>query len=153
MVPAFAVASSNSIERTLKDTTTLVAVDLNPKTVFCTSRGYGTQQIKVSVADLNWLAHFDHRVVGETLPCMTGGACTAELQPGVLIDPKEPVVLIPVRVVLTETLSIDEDRKTCSHRLNESVSSLIRGKPFTHWKTGDVEPLPYAKCEKLASVP
>jgi hypothetical protein len=150
-LPTFAMAEPNSYETVLKDTTTIVALDLNPKTVFCTARGYGTIQLKISVPDLDWLAHFDHRVVGETLPCITGGECIGELQPGKIIDLNEPITLAPVQVVLKQVLEVDDAAKTCSQTLNEEIHSLIRGKPFNHFKFGDTTPLDYAKCQKLIS--
>lgn len=150
MLPMMASASPYTVQSVLKDTTTIVALDLNPKTVFCTARGYGTVQLKVSVPDLDWLAHFDHRVVGEGLPCITGGACSEALQPGNIIDLNEPVVLAPIRVVLKQTLSIDEDAKTCTQTLTENITSLIRGKPFTHVRGSEPVPMDLEKCLKLS---
>lgn len=149
MLPMMAAAEPYTVDSVLKDTTTVVALDLNPKTVFCTARGYGTVQLKVSVPDLDWLAHFDHRVVGEGLPCITGGACSEALQPGNIIDLNDPVVLAPVRVVLSQTLTVDDNAKTCTQRLNEEVTSLIRGRTFKHYRSSDATPLDMAKCQKL----
>src|SRR5690349_14105848 len=102
MVSIFQVqahASPVQISRVLKDTTTTVALELTDQTVFCTNRGYSQIELKVSVPDLEWLAHFDHKVVGERVPCITGGECSPDLQPTTILDPNETVALAPVRVV------------------------------------------------------
>jgi len=138
--------------RVLKDTTTMVAIDLNETTAFCTDRGYGNIQLKVSVPDLDILAHFDHRVVGEGQPCITAGRCSPSNGPGAIIDPKEPMAVVPMRVVLEDLVTIDEATATCSHQLRETVTSLIRGKKFSHLRSGLLEPMSYEKCLKLAGL-
>lgn len=149
MLPMMAAAEPYTVETVLKDTTTIVAVDINPKTVFCTDRGYSNIQLKVSLPDLDWLAHFDHRVVGERLPCITGGACSDALQPGNIIDLNEPIVLAPVRVVLTQTLTVDDASNACTQTLSEEITSLIRGRTFKHFRAGEPTPIDMAKCHKL----
>src|SRR6187551_3279835 len=49
------------VERVLKDETSWVAIELNSQTVFCTAVGYSSAMLKVSIPDLDWIAHFDHR--------------------------------------------------------------------------------------------
>lgn len=142
-----AEAEPVSVTRVLKDTTTIVSIPLNAETVFCTDRGYGNVQLKVSVPDLDWLAHFDHRVVGEGLPCITGGACTDANGPGQILDADHPIESIPVRVVLKETLTIDEAAKSCTRYLTEEVSSLIRRHKFEHYRFADqATPVALEQC-------
>ncbi len=152
-LPTLAIAEPYTVERTLKDSTTMVALDLNASTVFCTDRGYSNIQLKVSVPDLDVLAHFDHRVVGEDLPCITGGLCGGDLTPDAVIDAKEPIVFAPIRVILKETLTIDHDAKSCTRSLTERISSLIRGRLFNHERSSDAEPLAFEKCKKLSQIP
>jgi hypothetical protein len=147
-----AAAEPVTTTRVLKDTTTMVAVDLNEQTVFCTDRGYGNVQLKVSVPDLDVLAHFDHRVVGEGLPCITGGACDETRQPRDIIDPAHPFEVIPVRVVLKENVTVDYEAHTCARVLTEEVSSLIRRHKFVHERGGDVEQVPFDKCQALSGL-
>ncbi|MBI3542981.1 MAG: hypothetical protein HY075_06890 [Deltaproteobacteria bacterium] len=144
-----AQAAPQEIKRVLKDTVTPVVLDLNPKTVFCTDRGYGNIQLKVSVPDLDWLAHFNHRVEGEGQPCITGGRCSETLNPGKILDPNDRFVVVPVRVVLTEVIQLDRDARTCQHALLEKVESQIRGVRFNHSRGNDFVPLEIEKCEKL----
>jgi hypothetical protein len=145
-----AVASPVESKRVLKDTTTYVPLELTAQTVFCTDRGYGNVQLKVSVPDLDWLAHFDHRVVGETLPCMTGGACTAALTPGSIIKPGERVTVVPVRVVLIEHTLIDRTARSCKQLLEEQIVSNVRGRKFTHSKSDpDYKVADFEKCDKI----
>lgn len=141
-------ADSEEVVRVLKDSTTFVGLELNNQSVFCTSRGYGTVQLKVSVPDLDWLAHFDHRVVGERLPCITGGVCGDDLQPNLLVKAEEPVVSAPIRVILREALVADYDQQHCKRQLREEVQSLIRGIRFTHHKAGKWEDVEWLKCQQ-----
>lgn len=144
---ATARAEPRTEARVLKDTTTQVSIPLNAETVFCTERGYGIVQLKVSVPDLAWLAHFDHRVVGEGLPCITGGACSDTQNPGEIIDAAHPLETIPVRVVLSEQLTIDDEAKTCTRFLTEAVTSLIRRHKFEHYRYSDeAVAVPYEQC-------
>lgn len=144
---AFAAQDGRPVEkrRVLRDQTTLVALELDSKTVFCTERGYGTVQLKVSVPDLDWLAHFDHRVVGETLPCITGGACTGLDR---LVDPQERFAIAPMRVILSETLLVDREKQSCQRQLVENIESSIRGRKFTHHRSGDWENVNLDLCLK-----
>jgi hypothetical protein len=136
----------------LKDTTTIIALELTNQTVFCTDRGYGNLQLKVSVPDLDWLAHFDHRVVGESAPCITGGSCF-EVQPHDIIDPNQRLTIAPMRVVLTEEITVNRQAQTCERQLTENVTSTIRGKAFTHYRGGNIEPWDFEKCALLLAQP
>lgn len=134
--------------RVLKDTTTWVAISLTPQTVFCTDRGYGTVQLKVSVPDLEHLAHFDHRVVGERLPCITGGLCKPGNNPSDLIQSNERLAVAPIRVVLKETTILNEEGTSCQRQLTEEITSQIRGHRFTHQRANELIPVDVEKCQQ-----
>ena len=140
---------SRTITRVLKDSTTMVALDLDASTVFCTDRGYGNVQLKVSVPDLSVLAHFDHRVIGENKPCITGGECKGTNVPSSILNPDKKIEVAPIRVILSQTLYINDENKTCSGYLLETINSYIRGIPFQHMREGELEPLDYEKCIRL----
>lgn len=144
-----AYAAPETVVRVLRDSTTIVALNLNTTTVFCTARGYGTVQLKVSVPDLAWLAHFDHRVVGETEPCMTAGVCNEQNGPSRIISSTERLAVVPVRVILTENLVIDEEAKTCTSRLSEEVKSNVRGVDFQHFKSEGPKADDFERCLKI----
>lgn len=132
--------------RILKDSSTWVALELNEQSVFCTARGYGSVQLKVSVPALKWLAHFDHRVVGENLPCITGGTCSEALTPGSILDPNRKIVVAPIRIVLSQVLKIDDETNACETQLVENVMSSIRGKQFDHYRAGEWQSVPVEIC-------
>jgi hypothetical protein len=144
-----ALAAPEHLMRVLKDTTTQVALELTPTTVFCTARGYMSEVLKVSVPDLDWLAHFDHRVEAEGLPCVAGGPCIDGFGPGQIIDPNDRVALASVRVVLEEHLTLDRQKRTCSRVLGEKIHAVIRGRDFDHFKDSGSESVDFEKCEKL----
>ncbi len=147
-----AKAAPVELARTLKDTTTTIALDLNEKTVFCTVQGYSSLQLKVSVPDLDWLAHFNHRVPGESLPCMTAGMCTPELGPKDILAAGR-VGLTRVRVVLVQRISLDADAKTCESVLEETVTANLRGHAFSHFRAGENRPIDFDLCQALVNKP
>lgn len=137
--------------RVLKDTTTLIALKLTEETVFCTDRGYGNVQLKVSVPDLDWLAHFDHRVFGEGVPCMTGGACKSDFTedgktPADLIKSDETVDIVPMRVILSERIELDKENKTCQRQIIEEIQSTVRGHEFNHYRDGEMKAEDFETC-------
>lgn len=140
-----------SFSRVLKDTTTAVALELNASTVFCTGSGYAGVMLKISIPDLDWLAHFDHRVEGTTLPCATGGACTADFDATTLLQGGAGIEVVPVRVILSETLSVDLNARTCERLLSEHVTTTIRGHTFVH-HAADATPtqVPFSQCLAIA---
>jgi hypothetical protein len=138
--------------RVVRESTTPVVLTLDSKTVFCTDRGYGMTVLKVSVPDLDWLAHFDHRVEGEGLPCMTAGACTPSFGPNAVTEGAEARVTSSVHVTLTEVVTLDRTKKTCERRLDEEVDADIRGHAFTHSRSGNVEPSDFETCAAIAKL-
>lgn len=144
-------ANAKSVERILKDSTSLIALDLNPKTVFCTPRGYGMNTVKISVPDLEWLAHLDHRVEGETFPCISGGLC-ADLSDDDVLRNGRGIDMVPMRVVLKEIITASPDL-SCTRELVEEIHSTVRGKEFTHHAAGAPQWLSWEVCEKLLANP
>ncbi|HVH46992.1 MAG TPA: hypothetical protein VM925_31830 [Labilithrix sp.] len=143
---------TEAFSRVLRDVTTPVVLTLDDKTVFCTDRGYGWTVLKVSVPDLDWLGHFDHRVEGEGLPCITAGQCGAGVQPSSVLDAKNPRANVSVRVVLTEHVVLDRAQKTCWRSLTEHVTAEIRGQSFSHHRSGDIEPSDFDTCDALVKL-
>jgi hypothetical protein len=148
LLSAQAFATRN-VQRVLKDATTMVALELTDKNVFCTALGYGTVQLKVNVPELDHLAHFDHRVVGEGRPCITGGECSDSNTVDSILN-GDKVVAVPMRVILSEYLEINDQAKTCTRTLVEDIKSHIKGKNFVHRRTSDVPvEVPYDNCIKI----
>lgn len=147
-----AYAEGYSVERVLKDSTTFIVLELNHDTVFCTDRGYGDIRLKVSVPQLDYLAHFDHRVSGEALPCMAAGRCGDDLSPETIIRPNEKLEVAAVRVRLFEVLYLDDEEKSCTSYRYEQVSSYLRGNNFFHTAGSESESVEYDKCLKLSGL-
>lgn len=133
-------------ERVLRDTTTKIALALNTDTVFCSALGYSVSFLKVSVPDLDWLAHFDHRVEAAGLPCAAAGACSETVTPEGLLAGNPALSVVPVRVVLTEKLTLDTSARTCSRQLVEKVTIQLADRVLRHSAEGDIELWPYEKC-------
>ncbi|MEZ4815930.1 MAG: hypothetical protein R3A80_12135 [Bdellovibrionota bacterium] len=144
-------AASYTVERVLKDETTMVALALNETNVFCTPLGYGTVQLKINVPELDHLAHFDHRVENEGFPCITGGVCSNENSPTSILH-GEKLVAVPIRVILSETLTLDYETKTCTRTLSEKVKSHIKNRDFGHFRSGEPVAQPYESCLKVVNL-
>lgn len=138
--------------RLLKDTTTSIAVALSDATVFCSELGYGLSFLKVSVPDLDWLAHLNHRVEATGLPCAAAGACSDTLNPETILQGAPGLAPASVRVRLFEYLYVDAATGTCSRVLFERVDAVVRGVPLRHFATSAPEPLMQPMCAALLAL-
>ena len=151
-LPAKRVLASGEHERILKDTTTWIALSLNAETVFCSAIGYSASFLKVSVPDLDWLAHFDHRADTLGLPCAAAGQCTDLLDPETILQSRPGVEPVALRVILTEVLSVDLEGQRCQRWLREEVQAVVRGVPLRHRVQGEPEDVPFETCRALAAL-
>ena len=142
---------SGDQQRVLSDKTSQVALALNDETVFCSAIGYGVSFLKVSVPDLDWLAHFDHRANTLGLPCAAAGECTDVLNPESILQSRPGVEAVEVRVILTEVLRIDVEGQRCRRWLKEDVEATVRGVQLRHHVEGTPEEVPFETCQVLAS--
>lgn len=144
---ALAKSGVETKRRVLKDVTVDTVLALNRETVRCSAVGYGLEELKVSVPDLDYVAFFDHANRGELVPCMTAGrtfeGCTVLPH---LVDETKPTETSKLRVVLTEIYEIDHEKNTCARRLEEVASMDVRGTAFQHYRAGHLGNLPYAEC-------
>jgi hypothetical protein len=132
---------------TVKDVTTPISLELNDTSVFCTSLGYGGENfLKVSIPQLDALAHFDHRVEGTNLPCAAVGLCSAQMNADNILQSNPGLEPVDLRVLLTEKLFLDGDAETCQRQLIEDVSTTVRGVPLKHHVEGELETLTLADC-------
>lgn len=143
------VPSATERTRVLSDDTTAVVLSLTAQTVRCNALGYGVEELKISVPDLDVLAHFDHRVESEGTPCMTAGACSETLTPASLIDSSRPLEVAQIRVVLTETVVLYPEHETCGRDLVETVTTTVRGLAFSHERSGSLPNTDWATCQQL----
>jgi len=144
---------SGDVQRVLSDKTSWVALALNDDTVFCSAIGYGVSFLKVSVPDLDWLAHFNHRANTLGLPCAAAGECTDLLNPESIVQSRPGVEAVEVRVILTEVLRIDMEGQRCSRWLKEAVEAKVRGVQLRHHVDGPAEQVPFEQCQVLAALP
>lgn len=151
-LPVEPILSSGEHERTLKDTTTWIALSLNEGTVFCSAIGYGSSFLKVSVPDLDWLAHFDHRADTLGLPCAAAGECSDVLNPETILQSRPGVESVALRVILTEVLSVDVEGQRCQRWLREEVQAVVRGVPLRHRVQGEPQEVPFETCRALAAL-
>jgi hypothetical protein len=120
----------------VRDQTTNVNVELNVKTVKCSSADYSARMLKVLVPGLADLTVLNHRNTAEGAPCVAAGRCDANLGPDTILKAGDGVEQVPVRVVLTKVAAIDGD--VCRVALVETVSTTIRGIPFFHERRQEV---------------
>lgn len=144
------VLAPGEFRRVLRDTTTPIALELTDETVFCSAFGYGASFLKVSVPDLDWLAHFDHRVIENGLPCAASGACDETNNPEALLAGNPRLSVVPVQVVLTEILTLDPAAGTCMRQLVEDVTIQLADRKLKHHAEGEVSAYPFEKCAAVA---
>ncbi|HEY0880427.1 MAG TPA: hypothetical protein VGD87_02795 [Archangium sp.] len=134
----------------LSDVTSPISLLLTQDTVFCSAIGYGLSFLKVSIPQLDQLAHFDHRVEEAGLPCAAVGACDEELGPQSVLQGNPGVENVSVRVVLTEVIRIDEAEGTCSRQLLEDVFTTVRGNELRHHEEDEPSPMRFDDCRAIA---
>lgn len=130
----------------LRDETTPIDLVLNEHTVFCSAIGYGASFLKVSVPQLDALAHFDHRVEEAGLPCAAVGACDEALGPDTLLQGAPGVERVQLRVVLTEVLRLDFAARACTRQLLEDVEATVRGVTLRHHEEDRPSPMAFELC-------
>lgn len=139
--------------RVLRDQTTTIALSLNSETVFCSALGYSASFLKVSVPDLDWLAHFNHRVEASGLPCAAAGECSEANSPEAVLASNPSLAMVPMRVVLTEHLDIDPAAHTCKRQLVETVTVQLNGRVLRHSAQDEFTDYPFEKCAAIAALP
>jgi hypothetical protein len=149
-VPTRARPLPAELRTVLRDVTTPIDLLLSEDTVFCSAIGYGLSFLKVSIPQLDELAHFDHRVEEAGLPCAAVGACDAELGPQSVLQGKPGVERVSVRVVLTEVIRIDEEAGACSRQLLEDVFTTVRGNELRHHEEDARSPMSFDDCRAIA---
>lgn len=140
----------NEVQSVLSDVTTWIDLELNESTVFCSALGYGLSFLKVSIPQLDQLAHFDHRVEESGLPCAAVGECSSEVGPHTILAGGAGVERVAVRVVLTEVLRLDPAARTCTRQLVEEVFATVRGVPLRHREQDKPAPMRFDVCMALA---
>lgn len=149
----------------LVNVTHRINLDLNEKSVRCSSLGYGGRELKISVLDLELISFFDHSNSGEAEPCMTAGMMSCgqfsfpsdfDLFP---VSNEESGVLTRFRSlgrveadlhqVMKERVHIDHDKKTCQRTLVENVETMVDGVKFTHQRFGSLGAYPFEICLQL----
>jgi hypothetical protein len=138
------------VRTVLRDVTTPIDLSLTPSTVFCSAIGYGLSFLKVSIPQLDELAHFDHRVEEAGLPCAAVGACDDVLGPDSVLQGRPGVERVAVRVVLLEVLRLDHETKQCTRQLKEDVFATVRGVALSHDEEDKPAPLAWDACVLLA---
>lgn len=141
---------SGTFERVMKDQTSSAQLTLDETTVFCSALGYGLSFLKVSVPDLDELAHFDHRVSALGLPCAAAGACTDTFGPDSILQGRPGVEQVSIRVVLTEVLRFDAAAGSCTRQLQETVTTSVRGVPLRHHAEDEPVSVPVERCVAMA---
>lgn len=120
----------------VRDQTTNVNVDLNSKTVKCSSADYSARMLKVLVPGLADLTILNHRNTAEGAPCVAAGRCGPDLGPDTILKAGDGVEQVPVRVVLQKVTALDG--AVCHVTLVETVTTTIRGLPFFHERRQEV---------------
>ena len=120
----------------VRDRTTVVSVELNPRTVKCSAADYSAPMLKVLVPALAELTILNHRNFREGAPCVAAGRC-GEVDPEDILRFGEGVEQIPMRVILKKTT--EQDGELCRVSLVETVTTVIRGVPFFHERRQAVE--------------
>jgi hypothetical protein len=133
-------------ETVVHDTTTTVEVELDAATVLCSSADYSGTFLKVGIPKLAGLTLLDHQNIGAGAPCVSAGACYPGHEPTDVIDPARPTESVDINVKAIRLDEADVAAQTCNTFLVERVHVNIRGFDFTHERSVELVPRPFADC-------
>jgi uncharacterized protein (TIGR03382 family) len=139
-------ATATESETVVQDRTTSVDLQINDKTVLCSSADYGAPFLKVLVPELAGMTLLDHQNTGAGAPCVAAGACQPGHMPADLIDPAHPTETVDVNVKEVRIDEADDQAKTCTTFLAERVNVTIRGVQFIHERGLALGTRPYSDC-------
>lgn len=140
----------------LKDQKTF-EVEVNQTTVRCSARGYGLEELKINIKDLDGWTLFDHSNIlfGDFigLPCMTAGLCSfSGGEDGLNVDdvvqnnPRTETIVVSREVIESRHVKNDGNDKICSRSLMEKLHTTVGGVKFDHQRGSTLEKLPLAAC-------
>lgn len=137
-------------EKVILNDTKRVLVILNHQTVRCSHFGYGRDELKVSIPDLESWTVLDHSNIrfGDLLglPCMTAGMCSENLGVETILDGRDGSEEIEIHRILKEERVLVENGQKCQRILKEELLTNIRGVPFFHQRQLIAELLPEKAC-------
>ena len=135
-------------ERLVSTVQSEIYVELNDKTVLCTSADYSAIMLKVNIPLLREYTSLDHTNRGTGLPCVQGDMCTESNSPASIIK-LGPTVNAPIQVQRKLFATIDHEKKTCVQEVVEIVDADIKGKNFHHEAYGFIGNVSYQSCVAL----
>ena len=151
-------AQAKNSERVLLSDSKTFTTEVSTTTVRCSEKGYGRQELKISLSGLDGWTLFDHSNanVGDIVePCMTAGMCKASpTGPGFSIDdlvqnkPGIETVTVARKVTEVKIESKDENNQDiCVRSLREDLVTSVRGIAFHHSRGGFDQNFPISVCQ------
>lgn len=137
----------------IQDQKTLDA-EVSNKTVRCSAKGYGLEELKINIKGLSGWTMLDHsnRKFGDGgEPCMTAGMCAGDLGAGLSIDDvlqnNPRTEKITVFRKLTESRNIsNESSADCLRTFTENLKTTVGGVAFNHTRMSGQDVLPAEAC-------
>ena len=138
----------NEVRETIIHVTkTQLDVDLNEKTVICSSADYAEPMVKVLIPGLSGITLLDHQNQKATAPCVTTGeSCMSGASPDDILQDRPGVEPVEVTVTAKKIEYINHKEKTCLLVLVEDVETNIRGKKLVHQRSNTLQPRSYERC-------
>jgi hypothetical protein len=137
----------------IQDQKTLDA-EVSNKTVRCSARGYGVEELKINIKGLSGWTMLDHsnRIFGDSgEPCMTAGMCAGAFGDGFSIDDvlqnNPRTEKITVFRKLTESRHIsNQSSDDCLRTFTEELKTTVGGIAFDHKRSSNQDVLPAEAC-------
>lgn len=133
----------------------IINQEVSKKTVLCSAKGYGLEELKINIEALNGWTFLDHSNLrfGDKsgLPCMTAGRCIGPLGDELQVDdvvlnnPRIETITIYRELIETRFIS-SENSKDCLRAFKEKLATNIAGIAFHHERWSNQDVLPAAAC-------
>lgn len=151
-----AVLVSSSVmagERVVIEDQKTLNVEVSNKTVRCSAKGYGIEELKINIKELNGWTMLDHsnRSFGDSgEPCMTAGLCAGRWD-GLNIDdvlqnnPRTEKITVFRKITESRHIS-NQSSEDCLRTFTEELKTTVGGIAFNHKRGSNQDVLPAEAC-------
>jgi hypothetical protein len=145
-------------ERVILSDSIAIKAEVNDQTVRCSSRGYGLEELKINLKELDGKTVLNHSNVlfGDLKPepCLTAGVCKNEFSdlPGFEVsdvvqnNPRVESIIVKREIIEKRELITVDDEQKCQRSISEKLHTIVGNIAFDHIRFGLLETFPASFC-------
>jgi hypothetical protein len=148
-------------ERVILSDSIAIKAEVNDQTVRCSSRGYGLEELKINLKELDGKTVLNHSNVlfGDLKPepCLTAGVCKYvfpelpdlpgfEVSDVVQNNPRVESIIVKREIIEKRELITVDDEQKCQRSISEKLHTIVGNIAFDHIRFGLLEKFPASFC-------